>query len=341
MIAVTGVTGFIGSAIMSALVTAGEQVVALTREPISDTSSSSVKVRSLGDLREKISPKILSECRVVIHAAARAHVMQERESDPLKTFLQINTDGTLDLAEAAFTAGVRRFIFISSIGVLGNRSCGKSLTPSDSPAPVEDYAISKARAEIALDEFARRTSMEVVVIRPPLVHGPGAKGNFLRLLEAIWNGNLLPLGGATLNRRSFVGVKNIADALLTAAAAPFTSTNYNHINQPIENVRSQAGVYHIADDGVISTRRLVEVLAEGMGVKPRLLSIPRWLAVSGATMLGKGAMARRLFDDLEVDDSDFRRDFHWQPKINLEDGLRVMAEDFARRRRDGAAPGLG
>lgn len=142
-----------------------------------------------------------------------------------------------------------------------------------------------------------------------------------------------------------VGVDNLAEALLTAATAPLPADRVANSIAPRPTEVGRPGrlkpalrprIYHIADDGVISTRRLVEVLAEGMGKRPHLINVPRWLAVGGATLLGKQAMARRLFDDLEVDDSDFRHDYAWQPKISMEDGLRLMAADFAKRMRDGA-----
>ena len=156
--------------------------------------------------------------------------------------------------------------------------------------------------------------------------GRGRRGICRGCWGAIAQGRALPLGSVR-NRRSVVGVENLASALLTAATAPLVA--------PGRTGGLPCHVYHLADDGVISTRRLVEVLAEGLGVQPRLVSVPRWLAVGGATVLGKGAVARRLFEDLEVDDSAFRRDFGWKPTIGLEDGLRLMAADYAKRMREG------
>lgn len=332
MIAVTGAAGFIGSQVVSTLLSAGERVVALARGPILGVDHGpAVVVREIGDLGSaNISPGSLAGCRTVIHAAARAHVLQEQEADPLNTFLRINTDGTMRLAEAAFVAGVRRFVFVSSIGVLGNRSCGAPLAASDALAPVEDYAVSKARAEVALEEFARRTGMEVVIVRPPLVHGLGAKGNFMRLLAAVYRRHPLPLG-AIANRRSFLGVANLAEGLTKIAAASWPEEEEKRQNLMGSNVRVL--ICHMADDGTISTRQLIETLADGMGIPARLLSVPRWIVVGGATILGKGAMARRLFDDLEVDDSGFRRLFSFRPRNGLEQGLRIMASDYARRQR--------
>jgi nucleoside-diphosphate-sugar epimerase len=320
--AVSGTGGFIGSHLVVQSKSCGLRIISLLRCP-----SESPDVRRINLNGLPISTSALFGCTVVIHVAARAHVLSEIEVDPLYTFRLSNCFATLRLAEAAVAAGVRRFVFVSSIGVLGNHSRGKPFDPSDPLMPVEDYAISKAEAESALAELATRTGLEVVIVRPPLVHGPGAKGNFHRLLEGIANERSLPLGGVN-NRRSFIGVSNLADALITAATAPFSDF--------ISSGEKKATViYHVADNGIISTRRLVEVLAEGMGVKPRLINLPRWLAVGGATLLGKGAMARRLFDDLEVDASAFTKDTGWQPKKSLEDGLREMAAAYAQQHRVG------
>lgn len=363
-IGLSGSSGFIGSSFQSYLQCRGIPCFPLLRHSLPTPTP-----RAIGPLNgTPIPPTALEGCAVVIHAAARAHILRETDPNPLATFRLANTASTLRLAEAAISAGVRRFVFISSIGVLGNHSSGQPLRPTDQVNPVEDYARSKSEAEDGLHALREHSGMELVIIRPTLVHGPGAKGNLQRLMAAIHAGKRLPLGGAC-NRRSFVGVDNLADALLMAATAelpgdgPGTDKAEDQAlldgsnpqggqiqGKPIAPrptkvgrpcrlkpaLRSpQARTYHIADDGVISTRRLVEVLAEGMGVRPRLIHVPRWLAVGGATLLGKGAMARRLFDDLEVDDSDFRRDFGWKPMIGLEDGLRKMAADYARLVRDG------
>lgn len=312
---VTGSSGFVGSAVCSAGQSIGIGMTSIRRLD----ATQGYWPPNLDIVQSSSGP-----IQAVIHLAARAHILQETARDPLTVFRAANKAPSLALAEAAHAAGIRRFVFVSSIGVLGNRSSGRSLRPLDPLAPIEPYAVSKAEAEGELRSISERTGLEIVIIRPPLVHGPCVKGNFERLLLAVSSGRPLPLG-VVFNRRSFLGVANLAEALLVAATAPLS-----------QRLGTQTSIYHVADDGVISTRRLVEVLAEGMGVKPRLISVPRWLAVGGATLLGKGAMARRLFDDLEVDDSDFRRDFGWKPTIGLEDGLRLMAEDYARRMRDGS-----
>jgi nucleoside-diphosphate-sugar epimerase len=343
IIGVSGTSGFVGSSLIKCFSHREFTCVRLQREV-----SNAAYTQSIGPLDgSPISPAALTGCTVVIHAAARAHILNEADPAPLAAFRRANTAATLRLAEASIAAGVRRFVFISSIGVLGNHSTGQALRPSDLVSPIEDYARSKAEAEAGLRALCEQAGMELVIVRPPLVHGPGAKGNFQRLMAAIYAGKRLPLGGVE-NRRSFVGVKNLADALLLAATVPLSLGRgaiipamraggaRPQVSQtlPLQAEACAPRVYHLADDGVISTRWLVEVLAEGMGVQPRLINVPRWLAVGGATLLGKGAMARRLFDDLEVDDVDFRRDFGWRPAIGLEDGLRMMAADFAKRMRD-------
>lgn len=263
--------------------------------------------------------------------------MDEDPGRALSAYRAVNVDGTLGVIQAMVAAGVRRMVYVSSIKACAESGSGL-LAPNSQPAPSGPYGLSKFEAEQLVLDHGRRGLIDPIIIRPPLVHGPGAKGNLRSLMEAILKGRLLPFG-AIANRRSLIGLDNLCDALITAATVPWEQlvrarAEKKDDSLPVENRRSQGCIYHVADDGVISTHRLVEVLAEGLGVKPRLLSVPRWLAVGGATLLGKGAVARRLFDDLEVDDSDFRRDLGWKPRIGLEDGLRLMAEDFARRKRD-------
>ena len=312
-IGITGATGFIGVSIVNAATTAGIPTVSFARSPGAASAQ-----RQLDLNAESIDLSMFSRCRCVIHTAGRAHVIHETEPSPLAAFRRINLSGTVMIAKAAVNAGVSRFIFLSSIGVLGTATTNRPFHASLPASPVEDYARSKAEAETALSELSRLCDMEMIIVRPPLVYGPNPKGNFARLLDRVHRKQAMPVGLRS-NRRSFVGVDNLASALLTMATT--------RSNDPC---RHGARIYHIADDGVVSTRRLVEILAEGLGVSPRPVSIPRWLAVGGATLLGKGALARRLFDDLEVDDSDFRRDFGWQPHVSLEDGLRQMAAAYAR-----------
>lgn len=313
-IAITGARGFIGRQTMLRAAHMGLPTVALLRSlPAAEAAAGGSAPRLLGELgATAVDPACLTGCTAVIHAAARAHRMGETGAEALAAYRRCNVDGTRALIAAMAAAGVRRLVYVSSIKALGERSRGAPLRPGDERRPEDPYGVSKAEAEAAVLAAHAAGSIEAVIVRPVLVHGPGARGNLERLMAAIARGRPLPLG-AVRNRRSLLGVANLADALLTAATA----------------ARVDGSIHHLADDGAISTRRLVEVLAEGMGMKPRLLPVPRWLAVGGATLLGKGAMARRLFDDLEVDDSAFRCDFAWKPALPLEEGLRAMARDFA------------
>ena len=319
MIAVTGATGFVGRHTVAIAEARSLKIRKLIRNCIPSTANGmSIGELSLG----VIDPAVFIGCKTVIHIAARAHRLGEHGPSALVEYQKTNVLGTQAVISAMLSAGVRRLVFVSSIKALGERSIGSPLRPNDIRHPEDPYGQSKSEAEDVITNCVATDAIDATIIRPVLVHGPQAQGNLRRLMEAIYRGHRLPLG-AVCNRRSMIGLENLADALLVAATSP-TFAN------------ARAPIYHLADDGVISTRRLVEILAEGMGVKPRLISVPRWLAVGGATLLGKGAMARRLFDDLEVDDSDFRRDYGWKPTIGLEDGLRLMAEDYARRMRDGS-----
>jgi nucleoside-diphosphate-sugar epimerase len=356
-IIVTGSSGFLGGAIWRLAQLRSLALLNLDRHLWSFDSSS---IRALNSDVSQDYRRFVG-CRCIIHLAARAHVIHDSARDSLSAFRIANTIPTLALAKAAIVAGVPRFVFVSSIGVLGNHSVGTPFRPADPLRPYEPYAVSKAEAEVGLHKLCATSGTELIIIRPPLIHGPSAKGNFRRLMEGIWAGKVLPLGGVINNRRSFVGVDNAADAILNAVISPILGKGLDGLTRRgagdlsrdecchnVCSARSQGDclgrmptlsgclrTYHIADDGAISTRRLVELLAEGMGVKARLISVPRWLAVGGATLLGKGAMARRLFADLEVDSGDFNRDYDWRPRLGLEDGLRLMAEDFARRMRNG------
>lgn len=338
-IALTGAAGFVGHAILSAATQRDTHVVPLLRSPPTTDAPWLGKARTprvIGVLgSDAVDPTVLAECTAVIHAAAKAHRMGEHGPIALASYRRCNVAGTQALIAAMAVAGVRRLVYVSSIKALGERSSARPLHPGDERHPEDPYGISKAEAEDAVLAAHDAGTIDAVIVRPVLVHGSGAKGNLHCLMSALHRGRPLPLG-AVHNRRSLIGADNLADALLTAATRAASQAEVRTPDRP--RPAPTRPVYHLADDGTISTRRLVEVLAEGMGVRPRLICIPRWLVVGGATLLGKGAVARRLFDDLVVDDGDFRRDFAWKPSLGLEDGLRQMGEDFARRMRNGDVP---
>ncbi len=286
----------------------------------------------LGDLDGSvIDPAALAGCQAVIHTAARAHRMGESGPKALAAYRQVNVQGSRALMTAAIAAGLKRFVYISSIKASGESSVmGKSCDPGHQPAPSDPYGISKGEAEQALIELAAGAGIELAIIRPTLIHGPGAKGNLHRLLTAIAAGKPLPLGAVRHNRRSLLGLLNAASAIVHAATAPWPGAGL-HAGTRAAGADGLWRIDHLADDGTISTRRLVELLAEGMGVRPRLLSVPRWAAMAAATPLGKSGAVRRLYGNLIVDDSAFRQDWGWKPQISLEAGLQDMAVAWRNR----------
>lgn len=247
---------------------------------------------------------------VIIHLAARVHVMKETAADPLAEFLKVNLHGTANLARQAARAGVRRLVYVSSIGVNGNLT-GKeqAFSEKDTPHPHNAYAISKWQAEQALWEIAQETGLEVVVVRPPLVYGPAAKGNFPRLLAAIDKGIPLPLKGAT-NLRSMVYVGNLVDALIACATHP-----------------AAAGRTFLVSDGKdVSTAILVEKLSRALRRNNRSFYLPPMLVRVAAALLGRSAQADSLFGSLRVSDAKIRSELGWIPPYTLEQGLQATAE---------------
>jgi nucleoside-diphosphate-sugar epimerase len=305
---VTGANGFVGSALCPHLVAFGHQVVPAVRQP-SGTANERI-------VHDKVSWKAALEgCDSVIHLAARAHVMQDREPDPLEAFRSNNVNLTIKLANQAVEAGVRRFVFMSTIKVNGEATApGCNFTPDDLPAPEDPYAISKWEAEQGLLEIAQRTRLELVIIRPPLVYGPGAKGNFATLLQVVQRGWPLPLG-AVHNRRSLVALHNLVHFIILCTTHPQAS------NQ----------IFMVSDGHDLSTAELVQCLARAARVTPRLLPIPMWVLKGAAALLGQSDTAQRLCGNLQVDISKARRLLGWVPPISVDEGLRRAAAREWRR----------
>ncbi|MGN5055305.1 NAD-dependent epimerase/dehydratase family protein [Aeromonas veronii] len=241
---------------------------------------------------------------VVIHCAAQAHIGKgfvERQAD----FYQINYDATLKLARQAKDAGVKRFVFISSIGVNGSHNRHGAFKYDDVAAPWDEYTQSKYAAELGLRQLAKETGLEVVIIRPPLVYGANAPGNFGKLIHAIRNGHFLPLG-AINNQRSFVALDNLVDLIITCIDHPHA------INQ----------TFLVSDEQDISTTQLLEMMSQASGKSPRLLPVPMsWLRLAGK-LTGKQAVIERLCGNLQVDISHTKVTLGWQPPISVEEGIR-------------------
>lgn len=310
-ILITGATGFIGRAIINRLLKKDYyQIIAAVRQN-SVTFPLSIVLNNVGDLTSETKwQEALYGVEVVIHTAARAHVLKEESDNPLSEFRKVNVVATLNLARQAVRAGVRRFIFISSIGVNGNQNT-QPFTENDTPNPVEPYAVSKLEAEQELHKLEVETSMDVVIIRPPLVYGPKAPGNFERLLRIIYTGLPLPLG-AIKNKRSLVALDNLVDLIVTC------------INHP-----AAANQTFLAGDGVdLSTTELLQRIGQALGKPVRLIPVPEWLLVAGAGLFGKRAVVQQLCGSLQVDISKAKNLLDWMPPVSVEETLHETALDF-------------
>lgn len=254
----------------------------------------------------------LAEVGVVVHCAARVHVMQERAAEPLEEFRRSNVQGTLQLARQAAKAGVRRFIFLSSVKVNGEEtSPALPFTAVDPAAPSDPYGISKLEAELGLLALAKETGMEVVIIRPVLVYGPGVKANFLSMMKWLNKGIPLPFG-LIHNRRSLVALDNLVDLIVTCIDHPAAA------NQ----------VFLVSDGEDLSTTELLRRMGKALGKPVRLLPVPAWLLALGAKMLGRKALAQRLLGSLQVDISKPRQLLNWTPPVSVDEGLRKTAQHF-------------
>jgi nucleoside-diphosphate-sugar epimerase len=310
---VTGGTGFVGRALATAAVERGAMVRVTSRRPAAQGGGAAAHciVPSLDagtDWRAA-----LADIEVVIHCAARVHVMKETARAPLASFREANLDGTMRLARAAASAGVRRFVYISSIGVNGAATHGLPFSAASVPAPHSPYAQSKYEAELALAAFARQCGMELVIVRPPLVYGPAAPGNFGALVRAVQRGSWLPLG-AVHNRRSFVGQDNLADFLLRCAV----------------DARAAGHTFLVSDDADVSTTQLLQKLAHAAGRPSRLLAVPVPLLRLVGMALGKSAALQSVTGNLQVDVGAARDQLGWRPPLSLDEGLRRI---FAAPRR--------
>ena len=251
----------------------------------------------------------------VVHCAARVHVMDDTAEDPLAEFRKVNVDLTLDLARSALAAGARRFIFISSIKVNGESTVpGVPFTANDLPQPADPYAQSKLEAEVALRSLAAETGLEVVIIRTPLVYGPGVKGNFRTMMRVLAAGLPLPLGKID-NKRSLVALDNLVDLIVTCIDHPAAA------NQTLM----------VSDGEDLSTSELLRRLAAALGRNARLLPIPEsWLG-RGARLLRRETVHARLCGSLQVDMRETRALLGWTPPIQMDDALRQTAQAFLRK----------
>ena len=315
-ILITGATGFIGKTLVQRLLARPEYAARIAVRRITKdlpAAAQPVLIEEIGpgtDWREAVEA-----CRAIVHCAARVHVMEERAADPLQEFRRINVQGTLNLASQAAEAGIRRFVFLSSVKVNGEQTpLNRPFTEDDVPAPEDPYGISKREAEDGLRQLALQTGMEVVIIRPPLVYGPGVKGNFRSLIR--WAAIPLPLA-AVANKRSFVGLDNLVDLIMTCIDHP-----------------AAANQTFLAGDGEdLSTAELVRRLALALGRPSRLFPLPPGILQGIASLIGRQAMMQRLCGSLQVDIGKAKGLLGWRPPCTVDEGLRRMTAGDGMQRR--------
>lgn len=312
---ITGASGFVGGAVCALAASRGLSVRPVFRDALS-AARSGVKISQaalVGDIGAATGwGHALHGIDSVIHCAADTGVGSAHIIDVARRLREVNVEGTINLATQAVSMGVRRFVFVSSVKVNGeSTSLGRPFTTRDNPAPSDGYAASKADAEAALLEIGRRGSMEVVVVRPPLVYGRGMKGNLLGLLRWIARGVPLPLGAVRDNRRSVIAAGNLADFLLLCTTHP-----------------NAAGQVFLVSDGTdLSTAALIETMAEGMGIRARLLGVSPALISNCAVLLGKHDMAKRLLGSLQVDISKAQLMLGWHPPVTTREGFRLLSAE--------------
>lgn len=305
MILVTGANGFVGSALQERLSIDGRNTRASIRRPLA-VARTGVQYHFIDGMTAATDWSLaLKDVQAVVHCAARVHVMDDLSADPLRAYREVNVSGTLKLASQAARAGVRRFVFVSSIKVNGEATpLGRPFTAEDAPAPLDPYGVSKWEAERGLREIEALTGMEVVTVRPPLVYGPGVKANFASLIRWVNRGVPLPFG-AVRNARSMVALDNLVD-LLTLC---------------IEHPAAAGNTFLVSDDEDVSTPELLQRTAKSMGKRSVLLPVPvSWLEF-GAALLGRRALAQRLFSSLQVDIAPTRQLLGWNPPLTLDQGL--------------------
>lgn len=306
---VTGANGLIGRALCRQLTAQGCRVRAAVRHPDRCEGLAGVEFAMSPDLEDPQGDwlTLLDGIDVVVHTAARVHVMNP-EPDEIERFMAVNAEGTARLANACVTARVKRLVYLSTVKVNGEFTIdGEAFRAVDPAAPTDPYAVSKHRAEQLLSGFADRRELEVVVIRPPLVYGPGAKGN-LELLERLirrkWP---LPFGLLDSNRRSLVSLGNLVSLITTCISHPVAA------NQ----------ILMVSDGDDVSTRRLSRLIGQACGVPVRLVPVPAWLLRLVARLFGKREMLRRLTDNLQVDISITCKRLQWQPPESVLDGMKA------------------
>lgn len=302
---ITGANGFVGKAVSRALLQRGDSVTGLVRRPQTTADGVREWIFDANDF-EGIDERwpVAMHCDTVIHLAARVHMMRETTADPLAAYRATNVTGALRVAAAARRVGARRFVFVSSIKAAAESSAGRPITERDEASPTDPYGISKLEAECALVEYGRKSGLEIVIVRPPLVYGPGVRANFLQLMRAIANGVPLPLGAISA-RRSLVFVDNLADALVHCTTDP----------------RAVGQTFHVTDGRDLSVAELAQALATQLHAPARLVPVPVGLLRLAGRLTGRSAQIDRLIGELRLDSSHICECLGWYPPYTVEHGL--------------------
>lgn len=309
----TGASGFVGSALLHRLVATGQGLRACYRA-LPPTQPEGVECLVIPDFESASAWRdALKGVTVLVHAAARVHVMNEDVTDPLQEFRRINVEGTLALGRWAAEAGVQRFVFISSVKALGEETLpGAPFSADTPPAPEDAYGISKWEAEQGLRQVARETGMEVVIIRPPLVYGPGVKANFASMMRWLSRGVPLPLGAVKHNRRSFVALGNLVDLIVVCTRHPAAA------NQ----------TFLVSDGDDLSTAELLKRMGQALGRRVLLPAVPLCWLRWGARLSGKSGIYDRLCGSLQVDIQKTLQLLEWTPPLTVDEGLMLVAKEF-------------
>ena len=298
---VTGASGFVGKRLCEHLENRGYDVARVVRRA-DNAKNNTYSVGNIGP--DTHWEAIVTDVDVVVHLAARVHVMDDNTAEPLAEYRRVNVNGTEKLALAAAGAGVRRFIYVSTIKVNGEATFGQPFFATDTPHPVDDYARSKLEAELSLQRIAADRGFEVVIVRPPLVYGPGVKANFLRLFN--WVGRGVPFPFLSIaNSRSLVALDNLVDLLTLCVTHP----------------QAAGKVLLVSDDEDVSTAELIRRIASHMGKRARMVAIPVNILQGVARLFGKQAVIERLTGSLQVDISDTKEALNWRPPVTLDDAL--------------------
>ena len=316
MILVTGATGFIGKAVLKRLLAEDQaRCVVVAARSGGEHWPGAVLPRVTGDLEPSTDWSVaLKDVSAVVHCAARVHVMNDTAKDPLAEFRRINVQGTLNLARQSAAAGVRRFVFISSIKVNGEAThLDAPFFADDIPAPHDPYGVSKMEAEKGLREISAQTGMEVVIIRPPLVYGPGVKANFASMMRWLKRGIPLPLG-AIHNQRSLVALDNLVDLIITCLTHPAAA------NQ----------TFLVSDGEDLSTTQLLRRMGAALGKPARLIPVPVFVLKLGAALVGKPELAQRLCGSLQINMSKTQALLGWRPPFSVDESLQKTAEGYLR-----------